>query len=262
MNGNPVGILGVPFDEKSSYLRGAAAAPPIIRESLFSEAYNPYSEKGVMVDKAEIRDFGNLSIDSYETIEPQVRQILQKSVRLLSFGGDHSIVYPLIKAYTAYYGKVHILQIDAHGDLYDEFEGDRYSHACPFARIMEAGLAHSLTQVGIRSLTPHQRQQAVRFGVEVIEMRDYVLKKIPSLEGPLYLSLDLDGLDPAYAPGVSHQEAGGFTSRQVIDIIQQLPLPLIGADIVELNPTRDIGGITAALAGKLAREILANMIGG
>ena len=261
MNDNPVALLGLPFDAKSSYLRGASEAPPLIRESLFSDAYNPYSELGVRVAKEEIRDFGDKPVNSYQEIEGVVQEILQEPVRLLTFGGDHSITYPLIRAYTQRYGKLTILQIDAHGDLYDEFEGDPYSHACPFARIMEEGLIERLVQVGIRSLTPHLREQVKRFEVEVLEMKDYDLTHLPELSGPLYLSLDLDGLDPAFAPGVSHQEAGGLSSRQVIDIIQQLPLSLIGADLVEFNPSQDTGGITAALAGKLSREILANMIG-
>lgn len=276
-----VAVQGVPFDEKSSFLRGAAQAPPLIREALFSDAYNSYSEQGVEVLTPELTDFGEAEISSYFQIEPKALKILQEGYQLLTWGGDHSITYPLIRAFHQIYGPLSILQIDAHSDLYHEFEGDPYSHACPFARIMEEGLAQRLVQVGVRAMTPHLREQADRFGVEVIEMKDYSLKKLlplffspglPSSGGlggskgiqggpPLYLSLDLDGLDPAYAPGVSHQEAGGLSSRQVIDIIHQLPVPLVGADIVEYNPTRDHAGITAALAGKLSREILANMLG-
>ena len=261
MDVNPVALLGLPYDQKSSFLQGASEAPPLIREALFSEAYNPYSERGVKIARDEIQDFGDKTVSSYQEIEGIVRKVLENPVRLLTLGGDHSITYPIIRAYTQRYGKLNILQIDAHGDLYDEFEGDRYSHACPFARIMEEGMVEGLVQVGIRSLTPHLRQQVERFGVKVVEMKDYALDRIPRLKGPLYLSLDMDGLDPAFAPGVSHQEAGGLSSRQVIEIFHHLPVPLIGADLVEFNPSRDVGGITAALAGKLSREILANMIG-
>ena len=260
MESDSLALLGIPFDDKSSFLRGAAQAPPLIREALFSDAYNVYTEQGIYVDPELLTDFGDISIDSYLQIESEVANILSKGHRLLSWGGDHSITYPLIRAYHARFGKLTIVQIDSHGDLYQDFEGDPYSHACPFARIMEEGLAKRLIQVGVRSLTPHQREQAKRFGVEQIEMKDYALDKLPALDGPLYLSLDLDGLDPAFAPGVSHQEAGGLSSRQVIDLIQHISIPFVGADIVEYNPSRDHSGITAALAGKLSREILGNML--
>ena len=90
---------------------------------------------------------------------------------MLTLGGDHAITYPILRAYGPHYPDLTILHIDAHPDLYDELEGDRLSHACPFARIMEAGLARRLVQVGVRTLNPHQRQQAERFGVKIFEMR-------------------------------------------------------------------------------------------
>ena len=121
---------------------------------------------------------------------------------------------------------------DAHSDLYDEFEGDKFSHACPFARIMESGLAARLVQVGIRTMNPHQAAQAKRFEVEVHEMRNLDLGNMPRFENPLYLTLDLDGIDPAFAPGVSHHEPGGLSSREVISLIQNLDANIVGADIV------------------------------
>ena len=179
---------------------------------------------------------------------------------MITLGGDHSITYPLLKAFHKIHGPLEILHIDAHADLYDSFEGDRFSHACPFARIMEEKLASRLVQVGIRTFSGHQREQAERFGVEVIEMKDYSLEKIPRFKGPLYLSLDMDALDPAFAPGISHHEPGGFTSRELIAIIQNIKAPLVGADIVEYNPVRDINGVTAAVCAKFLKEIAARML--
>jgi arginase family enzyme len=153
-----------------------------------------------------------------------------------------------------------VLQLDAHPDLYDELDGNRYSHACPFARIMEEGLAGRLLQVGVRTSTPHQREQARRFGVEVVEMRDWRPGHPLRFDGPLYVSLDLDCLDPAFAPGVSHYEPGGFSVRELLAIIRDLPVPPVGADIVELNPRRDPEGVTAAVGAKLLKEILARML--
>jgi arginase family enzyme len=150
--------------------------------------------------------------------------------------------------------------VDAHPDLYDQFAGDRHSHACPFARIMEEGLARRLVQVGIRTMNDEQRRQAERFHVEVIDMRAWSAGARPQLDGPVYLSVDLDALDPAFAPGVSHREPGGLSVRDVIDLVQAIGGRLAGADVVEYNPGQDVGGITAAVAAKIVREIAGRMI--
>jgi len=153
-----------------------------------------------------------------------------------------------------------ILQIDAHPDLYDKFEDDKYSHACPFARIMENGFAARLVQVGIRTLNTHQAEQAKKYKVEIHQMKNLDLSKIPKFKNPLYISLDMDGFDPAFAPGVSHHEPGGLSSRQVINLIQSIEAEVIGADIVEYNPNRDFQNMTAFLAAKMMKEIIGKMI--
>jgi arginase family enzyme len=153
-----------------------------------------------------------------------------------------------------------VVQLDAHPDLYDEFEGDRLSNACPFARIMEEGRVRRLVQVGIRTMNGPQRNQAERFGVEVVEMKDWPPQLTPGVEGPVYVSLDLDVFDPAFAPGVSHPEPGGLSTREVIAFLQRLPGPVVGADLVELNPACDPGGGTARVAAKLAKELLARLL--
>jgi len=155
---------------------------------------------------------------------------------------------------------LNILQFDAHPDLYDELDGNRFSHACPFARIMEENLAERLVQVGIRTLTGHQHEQAKRFGVEIIEMKNFEAAKEIAFDGPVYISLDMDCLDPAFAPGVSHHEPGGMSSRDVLEIIQNLKGKLVGADIVEYNPKRDFQGMTGMVAGKLLKEIIGRML--
>jgi arginase family enzyme len=155
-----------------------------------------------------------------------------------------------------------ILHFDAHPDLYDEFEGDRFSHACPFARIMEEGLASRLVQVGIRTMNGHLQEQATKFGVEVIDMRAWGRGERPAVSGPVYLSLDLDVLDPAFAPGLSHRESGGLSVRDVLDVIQEMSGTLVGADIVECNPVVDPGGLTATVAAKFVKEIAGRMLRG
>lgn len=263
-----VALLGVPWDAHSSFLRGSALAPAQIRATLHSGAMNLCAENGHDLGAdGRWRDLGDLSIPAGDeavlaTITGTASAVLKRGGRLFSLGGDHAVSFPLLRAYGEAHPGLTVLHIDAHPDLYDELDGDRLSHACPFARVMEEGRISRLVQVGIRTLNPHQRAQARRFSVEVVEMRDWRPGMDLGLSGPLYLSLDLDALDPAFAPGVSHHEPGGFTTREVLGIIQALPVPLIGADLVELNPVRDPTGITAALAAKLVKEILAQMLAG
>lgn len=257
--------LGIPLDENASYLRGAAAGPAHIRQALHNPSSNTSTESGLdLADMPLYSDLGDLALtgmpEAFGQITTTVRTHVEKGTAVLALGGDHSITYPIIQGFSSTYRNLTILHLDAHGDLYDDFEGNRYSHACPFARIMEAGLASRLVQVGVRTLNAHQRAQARRFGVTCYEMKDWHDSIRFQLDGPVYISLDLDVLDPAFAPGVSHHEPGGFSTRQVLSILQHLPGTVVGADIVELNPTRDLNGITAMVAAKLAKELIARMV--
>ena len=260
-SGKPV-LIGLPYDASSSFLTGAAKAPPLIRAALQSPAWNSATELGQ--DVSELADAGDLPVSSpagYQAeIESWVSRLLAGGSNPLVLGGDHSVSYPVVRAVSRHFPGLSILHLDAHPDLYDEFEGDRFSHACPFARIMEEGLARRLVQVGIRTLNHHQRLQAERFGVEVISMRDWVAGRRPSVEGDVYLSVDLDGLDPAFAPGVSHREPGGLSVREVLGVIQGIEGRLVGADVVEYNPRQDLGGLTAIVAAKLVKEIVGRML--
>ncbi|MBT8321178.1 MAG: agmatinase family protein [Eudoraea sp.] len=257
---NKIQLQGILYDEKSSFLRGPAKAPPLIRDAHQSDAFNFFAEDGSEISRDIILDKGDFNIDQYNDIEDISYSNLKQNIPLITLGGDHSITYPILKAFHKKYGSLEILHIDAHADLYDSLDGDKYSHACPFARIMEDKLASRLVQVGVRTLSSHQREQAERFNVEIIEMRDYTPEKLPRFKGPLYLSLDLDALDPAFAPGLSHHEPGGFTTREVIEIIQNIQAPLVGADLVEYNPDRDRDGVTAVVCAKFLKEIAAKML--
>jgi arginase family enzyme len=121
---------------------------------------------------------------------------------------------------------------------------------------MESGLANRLVQVGVRTLNKHQREQADRFQVNIVPMLDFQPDAVPVIEGPLYISIDLDGLDPAFAPGVSHHEPGGLSVREVLNVIARQRGAIVGGDVVELNPERDINGMTAAVAAKLCKELM------
>lgn len=255
-----VAVAGVPYDANSSFLRGPAFAPAKIREAFRSDSANYYAESGRDLNNdPEWTDLGDLKIDDhdgFQTLDAQVKTMASRYPKLLLLGGDHSVTAPIVRGMHAVHGHFSILHIDAHPDLYDNFENNPHSHASPFARIMEGGLVQRLVQVGIRTLNAHQLQQAKRFGVEIIQMRHWNDNHVFTFEGPVYISLDMDAIDPAFAPGVSHHEPGGFTSRQVIQLLQRLKAPIIGADLVEFNPQRDPSGITAMLAGKLYKEML------
>jgi arginase len=260
-----VTVLGVPYDENSSFMKGPASAPPWIRKVLNSGSMNLCSESGIDLGaEPRFHDLGDLNLSigaaTFEHIEKAMTDLIERKVIVLSLGGDHAITYPILKAYGKKHDKLSILHLDAHPDLYDEFEGNRYSHACPFARIMEDQLAGRLVQIGIRAMNPHQHAQAERFGVEVTDMQKWRSDTVLDLTGPVYLSLDMDVLDPAFAPGVSHHEPGGLSTRDVLQIIQGINAPIVGADIVECNPKRDSSGITAMAAAKFLKEIAAHML--
>jgi agmatinase len=261
----PAAILGVPYDASSSFRRGPARAPTTIREALWSPAGNSWTETLVDISDSNVLvDGGDITIDAADprgSIEAGVSRLRETNVRPILLGGDHSITYPIMRGVRRVSAPLTILHIDAHADLYHEFEGDRFSHACPFARIMEEGLASRLVQVGIRTLTRHQREQADRFGVEIIDMRAWSRGARPDISKAetVYLSIDLDGLDPAFAPGVSHPEPGGLSVRDVLSLIQGLEAPMTAADVVECNPDVDPSGVTSFVAAKFLKEIAAAM---
>jgi arginase len=265
----PVSILGVPFDAYSSYLRGAAQAPKRIREALFSESASLHTELGVnLAASGNLVDAGDLQLGStpedFAKIEPGATALLQKGTPVLFLGGDHSITFPLVKACHQTFPDLSVIHFDAHPDLYPEYEGNRYSHACPFARIMENHLARGLVQIGIRCMNSIQRAQANHYGVEVHEIKDGIPgvggKPAVRAEGPVYLSFDIDVLDPAFVPGISHWEPGGMTVREAVSCLHALRARVVAADIVEFNPVRDNSGRTAMVCAKLLKEIAGKML--
>ena len=260
-----VALLGIPYDGASSFLRGPADAPGVIRTALLSDATNGWSESGIDVrGGGALRDAGDVEFDQDADVrartESAVLSILGSGDRPLCMGGDHSVTYPVLRAVRRQYPRLSVLHLDAHSDLYDAFEGDRYSHACPFARIMEEGLAGRLVQAGIRTMNPHQQAQADRFGVEVITMDGWDRALAISFDTPVYVSVDMDVLDPAFAPGVSHREPGGCSVRDVLRLLRHTPGEFVGGDVVEFNPAQDPSGATAWVAAKIVRELAARLM--
>src|SRR5215472_177227 len=262
-----VSLVGVPFDTSSTYLRGAAQAPPRIREALYCDSTNLWTEDGMDLGKlGTLRDAGDLNLpdpaeEAFPTIERTVSSLLDTGRPLFVLGGDHSITFPVLRGFRRRFAELSVLHFDAHPDLYDNL-GGRLSHACPFARVMEEKLVRRLVQVGIRTMNGHQLEQAHKFGVEVISMRNMPRLTGLGLEGPLYISFDVDVLDPAFAPGISHYEPGGMSVREVLSCLQSLHPPIVGADIVEYNPVRDENGRTAFVCAKILKETAAAMIRG
>lgn len=260
-----VALLGIPYDANSSFLRGPALAPKLIREALHCDSANMWTEDGIDLGLPDtFQDFGDLTLPNesaaaFKEIENGVEHALTAGHPLICLGGDHSVTYPTLLAFHGRYPDLTLLHFDAHPDLYDVLDGNRLSHACPFARIMEEGLVRRLVQVGIRTLNRHQLEQGKKFGVEIITMRNLAAVASLKIESPLFISLDLDVLDPAFAPGISHYEPGGMSVREVLNCIQSLRAKIVGADIVEYNPTRDRDGQTAMVSSKLLKEIAAAM---
>nr|ACU21474.1 unknown [Glycine max] len=274
-------LLGVPLGHNSSFLEGPAFAPPFIREGIWCGSANSTTEEGkdlkdlrIMVDVGDIpiqemRDCGIGDERLMKVVSDSVKLVMEEDpLRPLILGGNHSISYPVVRAISEKLGgPVDVLHFDAHPDLYDEFEGNYYSHASSFARIMEGGYARRLLQVGIRSINKEGREQAKKFGVEQFEMRHFS-KDRPFLENlnlgegakGVYISIDVDCLDPGYAVGVSHYESGGLSFRDVMSMLQNLKGDIVGGDVVEYNPQRDTPDrMTAMVAAKFVRELAAKM---
>src|SRR5512135_1630159 len=197
-------ILGVPFDEKSSYLRGAAGGPAAIRAASTGKCYCAYTELGVnleedtvMVDVGDVDTSGDPD-KTFALTEKAVGAVLAKGAVPLVLGGDHSITYPILKAFAKVHKPLDVLHFDAHPDLYEDLYGDRLSHACPFARIAEDGLAEGVLQVGVRAITSTHRAKALKHGVRMIEMKDIGDPLFLKFANPVYISFDLDVLDPAF----------------------------------------------------------------
>lgn len=259
-------IIGIPFDEKSTFLKGPARAPLAIRKASSSAAINACTELGadlkkdtVLVDLGDVRVAGS-DLEIFSRVEAKIKEVLDKQAKPVVLGGDHSVSYSVIKALSSEFASLDILHFDAHPDLYDEYNEDPYSHACTFARVLEHGLVDDLVQVGIRAATPQQRKKAEEHGVKMVEMKD--IQDMPRLKfsNPVYMSFDIDVLDPAFAPGVSHCEPGGLSTRQLLSIVHALDADIVGMDVVEVNPEKDVSGITAAAAVKIVMEVIGKII--
>ncbi|HBK92470.1 MAG TPA: agmatinase [Parvularcula sp.] len=262
----PARISGFEWDASSSHARGAALGPGVVRRLLTSEASSGYSIGLIpMAEAITGYDIPALPEDGAAAramIERTIAETLARGETPISVGGDHSITFPILTAIAAKYGRVNVMHIDAHPDLHVQYEGDRFSHACPFARAHEAGLIENHVAIGVRCSDPHQRAQAQKYGALILGTDDLAGVPAQFFDAPIYMTIDLDGLDPAFAPGVSHPEPGGLSTRDVLGLVRRIKGPFIGADIVELNPERDPMLATARVVVRLVKELAAKALEG
>jgi agmatinase len=274
--GVDVAILGVPFDSGTSHRSGARFGPRKIREmSLLLWGYN--STLNVRpTDRLKIVDYGDVSVvptsitHTMDAITAAAGEVVDAGTTLVSLGGDHSIALPLLRAHAQKFGPLSVLHIDAHLDTWEsEFEGVPYSHGTPFRHALQEGLIarDRYMQVGIRgSLSGENDYDEARvLGARTITIHEVAEKGIDAvlgeirtrLAGPLYVTLDIDSADPAFAPGTGTPEVGGLTSYQLLQLVRGLRgLNIVGCDLVEVAPAYDHADITAILAANLVFEYL------
>ncbi len=265
-------VLGIPWDKSSSYRFGSVQGPDYIRKSTSSKVYNSFTETGTDLNQRwNIIDLGNVDteVKDLDEIIDNIRYRLnqyRKEEPILFLGGDHLVTYLCMHAINP--STTGIIYFDAHPDLYNEYEGDKYSHACVIRRILDNTQINpqDIVQIGIRASTKEQNDFSRENGVLVFSRKDVqylgydtivtrIKEKLNHLE-QIYISIDLDVLDPANAPGVGNPEPAGLSMSNIVDLIHELSgLPIKFFDIVEINPSKDISNITGFAAAKIIKEM-------
>lgn len=259
-------FVGLPDDSQSSYLRGCRRTPENIRTAYNGHCFNATTETGVDLYRM-ITDLGDIPTrgsweETSEAYRAKAEELLLAGKKPFFVGGDHAVTIPIVEALAVLKKPIHYIQIDAHPDIYPDFDGNIYSHACVGARVLEMTHIANVTQIGVRAMNARQQQLADRYDEKLrIFFARTLPQALPSLayiddHAPVYLSIDLDAFDPGFAPGVSHPVPGGLTPRQVLNFIQDMRWNLVGMDVVEVNPERDVQNLTAILAARLLHEAM------
>ena len=271
-----VAILGVPFDSGVSYRPGARFGPGHIRAA--SKLLRPY-HPALMVEPfayQQVADAGDVAANPFDiaealtTIEAAITDLRSTETTVLTLGGDHTIALPILRSLARDYGRVAVLHFDAHLDTWDTYFGAPYTHGTPFRRASEEGLLdlERCLHIGIRGPLYSNNDLADDsiLGFQVVRADDYQAEGVGGAvermrarlgDGPIYVSIDIDVLDPAHAPGTGTPEAGGLTSRELLQTLRALVgLQVVGADIVEVSPPYDYAEITGIAAAHVAYELL------
>ncbi len=263
LRGSRMIIWGIPLDETTSFRRGTCFGPERIRWASYSlETYSPLFDS----DLSDISffDAGDIILprgkleDSLKNVERFAHEFLKRGYKLITLGGEHLISLPLIKAAFKLMPDLKVIQLDAHADLRDIYLGNKLSHASVMKRVCDFMPPQNIYQIGIRSGTREEfifARKNTNFFPFSIEEAHKALEKIR--DKPIYLTLDIDVVDPAFAPGTGTPEPGGITPRELFDFLLSLKgFNIISADIVEVSPPNDVSDITSILGAKLVREIL------
>lgn len=271
-----VAILGVPFDSGTSYRTGTRFGPRKIREtSLMIWGHNA-ALNVTPLKKLKVVDYGDVSViptsieHTMTAITKTAGEIIEAGTTLIALGGDHSIALPLLRAHAQKHGPVSLVHIDAHIDTWEaEFEAVPFSHGTPFRHALQEGLIRrgEYMQIGIRGPVSGENDydEAKELGAHIVTIREVMEKGVKEIlkeahermKGPVYVTVDIDSVDPAYAPGTGTPEVGGLTSYQLLQLVRGLHgLNLIGFDLVEVSPPFDHGDITAILASNIVFEYL------
>ena len=274
--GVDVAILGVPFDSGTSYRTGTRFGPRKIREaSLMIWGHNS-TLNVTPLKRLKAVDYGDVSVvptsieHTMTAITEMAKGIIENGTRLITLGGDHSIALPLLRAHVQKYGPVSLVHIDAHIDTWEaEFESVPYSHGTPFRYALNEGLIREgeYMQIGIRGPVSGENDygEAAALGARTVTIHEVMEKGVAEIlkevnqrmKGPVYVTVDIDSADPAFAPGTGTPEVGGLTSYQLLQLVRGLHgLDLIGFDLVEVSPPFDHGDITAILASNIVFEYL------
>ncbi|MHB1662139.1 MAG: agmatinase [bacterium] len=257
-------LLGIPMDYTASNIPGSRFAPKRIRELSYTlESYSPIfddSIDGKFYDTGDIvMPWGNIG-KSINFIDNIAKELIDDGKKIVSIGGDHLITYPIVKQYISKFKDLVVLQFDAHTDLRDEWSSEKYSHATVLRRVYEVIKKGNLYQFGIRSGSKEEFDFAQKHcHIYKNEVYEPLKRVIGSLAGKdVYLTVDIDVLDPAFAPGTGYIEAGGISSKELFDSISLLlhEANVVGADVVEVCPPTDNSDRTSAIAAKLIREII------
>jgi len=261
-------IFGIPFDGTVSFKPGTRFGPQAVRQELDGlETYSPYLDKDLLDYK--VCDLGDISLPfgntdkEIELIENEARNFVADGKKTLAVGGEHLVSYPLIKAYLEKYPDMHIVHLDAHADLRDDYMGEKLSHATVMRRVFDEMNTGRIWQFGIRSGT----KEEFEFAAENTVMQKFDLAGVEELidllvNQPVYISIDLDVFDPSIFSGTGTPEPGGVTFKELMVALQQMTaLNIVGGDVVELSPHYDLSGVSTAVACKVLRELALIMVG-
>jgi agmatinase len=262
-------FLGIPFDDAVTYRPGARFGPMGIRQgSRLLRPYNPFQDV-YPFDELQVCDSGDIDVipgyveDTMRVVTESMRSTMRRVTAFVA-GGDHSITLPILRAIRSEVGKVNLVHLDSHYDFWDTYWGKKYTHGSWLRRALEEGLLGEVVQVGIRGslFSKEDVKTSEELGIKVFTVRDAkrdvdsVLREVNSLRGRTYVSVDIDVVDPAFAPGTGTPEVGGLTSFELLEILRKLELNLVGSDVVEVSPPFDHAELTSMLASNVIYELM------